>query len=383
MTIYPEAIFMVGLVLLAFLLSRWLADECRTVHLYAIAVTCFALAWLRPVGIVLAVICLAVALWRRRALIHIAICVALIISANVALDAWQRKFGEVRSMNGRILFFKTYLQSGGMGASGPNGLALRRVLVDLFRDELAQNHDLRSLGGPAMSDQDYRLLYLQYAGDPEQLVDAMFRHPTTQYFWTMFCAADAVRGAHPDRLFLWTAIEHARAHPVETAQHALDGYRSLVIGPAWWFFRDKRKTERPYFEPVAPQRDPVRDDMVVRISKTPFAEGAWPAAARLLDVAFSSSYRVILPVAYVLMVIGVLGFMFTPGAARRAALTVFLIHSCNVVALAVLVDVKFRYQVQSVPLAIVGGGIGAYWIARRLSMLGDRLRPSRSLPTPP
>src|SRR5262249_49130677 len=152
--------------------------------------------------------CLAIAIWRRRTLLHVAIAAALFIGANLALVHWQQKFGEVRSMTGRQLFFSMYLHSDGVAASGPYGAQLRRWLAEFVRNAEAKDHDLRSLGGPPVSDDDFRLLYRPYAGRPDQLVDAMFRHPGTQYFWTMFMAAEAMKSEHPDRLFLGAAIEH-------------------------------------------------------------------------------------------------------------------------------------------------------------------------------
>jgi hypothetical protein len=371
MTIYPDEFYMAALVLLVFLLSRWLARKDGAAYLYAITAACLFLAWLRPVGLVLAVICLAIALWRRRALFHVAICVVLFLGANVAMYAWQRQSGPVRSMTGRQVFINIYMNSRGMELSGPHGRELRRVLVDFFRS--TQGFDLRNFGGPPVSEEDYQLLYRRYAGDPERLADVIFKNPTMQYFWTLFSVADNVPGEHPDRLFLWAAIEHAWAHPLQAATFVLDNYRSLVVGQSWSYYRDQRMHQGRLFEPTS-RLDQLREDLlVVPISKAPLPKQAWRTIGQRINDAFVAGYGIIMPVAYVLMLVGVIGVAFTSGAARDVALVNFLVHLCNVGSLAVLADPQFRYQQQSVPLAIVGGGIGIYWLASCAWILSRRL----------
>jgi hypothetical protein len=78
---------------------------------------------------------------------------------------------------------------------------------------------------------------------------------------------------------------------------------------------------------------------------------------------FAAEYFVLVPISYFLMVIGVVGFIAVPGPARTISLVVFGLHSMNVLALSVLVDPQFRYQAQSIPLAIIGAGIGIYRLA--------------------
>jgi hypothetical protein len=63
------------------------------------------------------------------------------------------------------------------------------------------------------------------------------------------------------------------------------------------------------------------------------------------------------------MLVGVAGFMPEPGPARATALTIFVLHCANVAVLMILVDAQFRYQVQSVPLAMIGAGLGLHRVA--------------------
>jgi hypothetical protein len=62
------------------------------------------------------------------------------------------------------------------------------------------------------------------------------------------------------------------------------------------------------------------------------------------------------------MLIGVIGFLFTPGAPRQISLAIFALHTANVLPLAVLVDPQFRYQIESLPIAFIGAGLGLFRI---------------------
>jgi hypothetical protein len=84
-------------------------------------------------------------------------------------------------------------------------------------------------------------------------------------------------------------------------------------------------------------------------------------------------YSLLLPTTYILMLIGVAGFARSPGAPRAVAVVTFGIHSINTLLLSMLVDPQFRYQVQNVPLAIVGAGIGLYRLTTIYQMCSKSL----------
>lgn len=62
------------------------------------------------------------------------------------------------------------------------------------------------------------------------------------------------------------------------------------------------------------------------------------------------------------MLVGVVGFLGRRCVERGIAITVFVVHSLNVGLFCILTDPQYRYQSQSVCLAIIGAGLGVWRI---------------------
>jgi hypothetical protein len=130
--------------------------------------------------------------------------------------------------------------------------------------------------------------------------------------------------------------------------------------------RDATAQQAIFFEPA--HRDSgimltPEHDFVASLSI--FANKAVPGPTWTVWVqrAFAANYAVLLPLSYLLMVVGTVEFAGTADPARIISLVIFGVHSINVLTLSALVDAKFRYQTQGVPLAIIGAGIGLYRLA--------------------
>jgi hypothetical protein len=389
-TIYPDQFYMFFLLLAAFLLTSWLVNDRSVAVLYGLAATCAMLWWLRPIGVTIAGLCLLLALFRRGALKHVLICTVLLAGAQWSFSYYQgrkagKRRGDVASMNGRQLFIQVYLHSQGgafAAASGDAAAALRKHLVAYFS---AHARDIKKRFAYPMSNDQYHELFGRFEGKPEEQVAEMLTHPHLTYFWIMFCISDVSDvsfGPRGDDLFLRASLEFVREHPQQYLHGVVQSYAGLVWGPARKFgFHDYAAggmaPTRVCFEPFDPECG-VEAGSDMRGSKIFFANRcqARPSWMVCAQSYFVACYPIVLRVSYLLMIVGVAGFLFVSGQARTMALVVFLLHTCNVLSLSMFVDPQFRYQVQSIPLAMVGAGIGLYriatWLTWCLRMLSYR-----------
>lgn len=353
-TIYPDQLYMAALVVVALLQTKWLLRPAHPAILYGLTGTCLGLVLMRPVGYAVALLCLLLTAMRRKALAHILICSTIFVGVIAAVGAHRTwRAGDLPGMLGRQLFFNIYMQSGGLDTNGPFAGMLRLRLLTFFRDE-ASRYDLRTFG-PQFTEEAYRDLFGRYAGRPEQQVDAIFTRPNRTYYWVMFAMSDIALGKTSDQLFLWTSLEFMWRHPATFIAIALDNYKRLVVGPA---------LDAPYIAGFSPGMSaPLANQFVAPIEERWTAAVAETDGMRQANRAFAQAYELLLPASYVLMLIGAAGFLATPGIARTTGVTVFALHTCNVLPLAILVDAQFRYQSQSVPLALIGAGIGAWRLA--------------------
>ena len=85
--------------------------------------------------------------------------------------------------------------------------------------------------------------------------------------------------------------------------------------------------------------------------------------------------RYAVPISFVLMLVGVFGLATVPGTARTTALIVFILHETNVAIHTILVEPQIRYQLQSVPLAMIGAGLGLYFF---FCLARNAMSPTRS-----
>ena len=152
-------------------------------------------------------------------------------------------------------------------------------------------------------------------------------------------------------------------------------FLGLTIGLAWRFQpvaigQAPIAPERISFEAMGPEMGIVPSDDRALARSMYLFEGrndAPPQRTVMIKAWFQETYPYVVPIAYVLMMIGVVGYLFVPGATHWAILSIFALHSANVLALCILVDPQFRYQMQSVPLAILGAGFGIFRITSWLS----------------
>jgi hypothetical protein len=178
--------------------------------------------------------------------------------------------------------------------------------------------------------------------------------------WILFSVPGPTAQLIPDEYFLSASIEHFKRHPVNTARAVAASYKGLVLGPAWRF-EDNPIADPALFEPATPARSvDLPADIVGPAHQQPGGPLFWENKVNGL---FGVICEIIIPASFVLMLIGVVGFLFEPGPVRATALTIFMLHSANVAVVALLVDAQFRYQIHSVPLAMIGAGLGLHRLA--------------------
>lgn len=373
--IYPDQFYVFLLIVIAAMLSRWLIVE-KPLWLYLACVFCLFLAWVRPAGLALMPLCIGLAvLYRRRHVLHAVIGTAAIALILVATDHVERR-GSGRSYIGEQAFFNAYLWSDGLAnafSMNEDAKELRTKLKSFF--ETNPGIDLRQ-SGSRVPDEEYELFFGRFSGKPDAQVDAMFARPRLCYYWRI---AGALPEVEADGILLRATLRHYWEHPWQLFRSTLSTYAGLVLGPAWRFnshdcgFSHREKTN---FEPFTrggiipiPERDAIMSLDMFAIKTR-----AMPEWMLWVQRYFAVEYSLLLPTTYILMLIGVAGFARSPGAPRAVAVVTFGIHSINTLLLSMLVDPQFRYQVQNVPLAIVGAGIGLYRLTTIYQMCSKSLK---------
>jgi hypothetical protein len=370
--IHPDQLYVFMMVVIAALICRWLLSG-RPLWLYLSILSCVLASSLRPVGAVLALVCFGLAVCRRRHLGHAAVCAALFLVVVVGLPKLERGQAD-KSFIGQQAFFNAYMWSDGSMDAFSTGTAaqeLRGNLREFFAKNPTKEEKIR-LGGPQPSDEAYEHLFGRFDGNPDAQVTEMFARPQMYYYWTIAILSEQ-EWPGGDGILLRATLQHYWTHPWQLVRSTLQTYRGLTLGPAWTFTLvgsgfDAVGEQPIFFEPM--QRDkgiiptPERQS-VTATTLAMFANKAKPTPVWALWVrrVFAADYFVLVPISYFLMVVGVVGFIAVPGPARTISLVVFGLHSMNVLALSVLVDPQLRYQAQSIPLAIIGAGIGIYRLA--------------------
>ena len=138
-------------------------------------------------------------------------------------------------------------------------------------------------------------------------------------------------------------------------------YKGYVLGPPWHYQDDEHLQDASHFELMQPRRS-------IAIPAEHGTAPAWqrpagPQWQAVINNAFDDMCRYAVPISFVLMLVGVFGLATVPGTARTTALIVFILHEANVAIHTILVEPQLRYQLQSVPLAMIGAGLGLYVIA--------------------
>jgi hypothetical protein len=260
-------------------------------------------------------------------------------------------------MLGRQVFFNAYNAAGGIDLTGRNGRDLRRQIVAVFSHRGRVENWLKA---GSLDDSDYLRLRALYPNDSEKIVDGILDHPTKNNYWVLFSLPGLTTPQIPDRLFLLASIEHFKRHPVGTARAITATYKGLVLGPAWRF-EDGPIVDPAAFDPATPARNAgVPAEIAAPMRSPPDDALFWETKVNTL---FGLICDFIVPASFVLMLIGVVGFVFEPGPARATALTIFVLHCANAVVTALLVDAQFRYQVHGASLAMIGAGLGLHRLA--------------------
>jgi len=364
--IYPDEIYVFLLLVVTAATCRWLLTN-HPQWLYVAIAFCLIAGWFRPVGLILVVPIFGLALLYRRDLLHAAICLALFLA--IAIGGPRLERGNLdKSFIGRQAFFDAYMWSDGQHGAFSSGTAaheLRQRLKEFFASNPSRAK-LNSLGA-ASDDADYERYFGRFSGHPDAQVAAIFARPNVLYFWVI-STLSFEEWSGGDLMLLHLTLRHYWNHPLQPVRSTFWTYLALTWGPAWYFHYDNfgldaMQRDPPIFLPlvknwgadVVPERDYITSLRV-------FANRALPIPPWALRVrqAFAAEYSILQPTSYVLMIVGVLGFLWIPGRVRTTALVVFAIHLTNVLVIALLIDPWYRYQAQSVPLAITGAGIGIY-----------------------
>jgi hypothetical protein len=377
--IYPDQFYIFMLVVLAAVAAR-LAISDRPLWLYLATASCLLLGWLRPVGFVLILVCIGMVALRRRNLGHAVLCAALFVLAMFGLPKLERGKAD-KTFIGRQAFFNAYMWSDGVPnafSSGTAALEMRADLKQFFSTDPSVGR-IRQLGTPP-SDAAFQQLFGRFAGHPDDQVAAMFQRPHVQYYWIISTLStlgppqllpNEKEWMNGDRMLLQATLHYYWNHPWQVVRSTLLTYRGLTLGPAWRFMAtgygfDGIAREQIRFDPAQPGLGvvPTPQHDYVDSGRLFSDEAAAPAVRmRWIQRAFAAIYTFLVPASYLWMMFGIVGFIGVPGPARAVSLTAFGVHSINALALSLLVDPQFRYQAESVPLAIMGAGIGLYRLA--------------------
>jgi hypothetical protein len=369
-TMYHDTLFMFLLVAVAALLVRILRQGARVPWSVPLLLTIslIMLAWLRPSAYLIAGAVLgAVLCGKAQPLRRVVACAAVLLVVVVGFDtarAFRLGGGPAPGYGaGAQLLYRVYPISGGLDAGGPGTARLREAIVGYFTHE-AHKHDVRSFG-PRRTEQEYQELYGRFEGRPDAQADAMLRSPHSSYYWTIVAIAHIMHGRESDRLLREVTSEQIAAHPLRFLWTTIKNYIAFVLGPPSKYRGTEQITEEASFEAFAPWRsdaNPAAYARPIAASWTRPAKGEpWE---RELSRTFARSFQLLLPLSYLGMLIGVLGAFLTQGVPMREIATIFAVHTTFAGPMAVLVDPEYRYQLEAVPLAMLGAGYGVAAILR-------------------
>ena len=329
--IYQSQTFMFDLALCGFLLSLALRGHARA--FYWLAVALVLLAWMRPTGYVVAALCLAVILYTRVNLRYAAAATALfltIISGFAAFQSHETRDKTYSLDTGAQLFYNPYFR--GLMA-GDTELIERLWTCEKFSFTATET----------------------------------LAQPDFQVFWPLLACFN-------DDELMAAALRALANHPVKAIKGTLANLAGFTIGPPWTFHGDADAFEgTPHFLPLVPNDSDPPTEAHLYVSPRWISTAVQTEGERALDEAFGSVYLVTAPAAFVLMLIGLFGirrFGFVP-------LGIAAVYAGHVGPMAVLVDPQFRYQAETVPLALMGAGFG---LAVLLSFVRDRRKALRSEP---
>lgn len=311
-TIYPDQIYITLLVAITALVIFFPARP-RSITAYAMVVCCAMAYALRPVGLVLFFAVLIVLVFERLPIRHIIGCLAVMAATALLQHAYIIHYDKnPNSMLGRQLFYMAYFESGGIDRGLPNVRAL------------------------------------------ETKSGISAENPTMEKYWKYFELGDT--GEVKDDEFLITSISQFEAHPVSTMWIVAGNYASLMGGQS-----------NPEFAPLGGMSgnqtgitDPPKIPEPLCCHRAIEAMNSW----------FVAIYRPTLIISVLLMVVGL--FVGKERIERCASFYVFLLFNANVAPLAIFADGQFRYQSQSICVAMIGAGLSIAFLTRRISGDGHK-----------
>lgn len=362
-TIYPDQLYMSALVCFAALLVRYATADTKPAIVYFLTLTLLALFLLRPVGLVLAGLALAVIVFRRKHLRHVffgGFAFLVAIGFLVAYERHETGGATPPSMFGRQLFLNVYLSGDGPIKSSA---LISRVTADM--DRLKSAHVNLLACGPQETAEQAKLLYGRFESNAD-LAAQFFRQPTIAYFWNLHCLTE-MTDPGLDHILGDVALTRILSNPLQWISGILGRYFVLSAGRSTQYALDAT----PGLDQLSP--DPHIFYALTYTSSDPAAAAAdsivkfsglrevpaWANPLReVVRKAFGDLYSWIVPTSYFLMVFGLVFWLAYGGTLGTASLVVFAIHATNVGATAALVPPEYRYQIHTLPIAIMGAGFG-------------------------
>lgn len=374
-TIYPDQLYIFALTLTIALLIRWILGG-SAAWLAGAFLSCLVLTYLRPAGLVVVVTLIVAPILQRRHRLYAAMYAGLFFVLILVPPSYER-YGapEKAGYLGAQVFYNAYLWSDKDAFTTGSAAAEMRARIRAFFAAKPDRIHITELG-PPMKEPVYQDLVGRLADNPEALVDAMFGKQHLHYYWLI----SSIMNLRPDggRILLLASLRHYLRHPDQIIRSTFWNYIGLVLGPPRRFnlgdYAKRALADDPaYFEAFEWLGVvPGNNSFVTEVSG--FAYKTKTGTMEAVQSYFSSFYPIILPLSYLLMLVGLLA-AWRPGPPRQIILMIFSVHTINALPLAILVDSQFRYQMQGVPLAIIGAAVGVYWLRGAL-VPSLKLRPS-------
>jgi hypothetical protein len=363
LTIYHDQLIAFSLVATGYLLARWWTRE-GPIPLYGLGFICLVAGSLRPTAYLVAIVCLILAFIRGKDRGHLAVCAALFLAVVASFAAYRHRNtvslppSVVAWGPGAQLFFNVYM----------NGVAIsdREEIVGSIAAYLKMHSTVETVrtARGAISQEDYGRLFGDFGDDGTALADAMLSRPNETYYWVIVKATDN------DGLLGRAALQSMMQSPLATARFLFDNARGFVIGPPWKMVGSAEKVlDDIVFYPFTRYDDQPRQAFEVEFAEI-WLTGNQPSfIEESIDEIFSVTYLLVSPSAFLLMVAGCLGSPLLPKPQRVIPLLVFAIYMTHIMSMALLINPEFRYHIETMPLALAGGGFGIAAIRRTVEQL--------------
>lgn len=152
--------------------------------------------------------------WKRFIRYSLYVLVAHLAFGAITSRSYEKQGADAESVAGRQLFYNVYLHSysfeDAFWHTGPFTSRLDNALIGFF----GRHHLSDIVVGQNQGVKHFQTLYGRYESDPTALVRAMFSKPQSDYFWTFW----ALPGMNhddtvTDQMFLLSSLEQLAYHP--------------------------------------------------------------------------------------------------------------------------------------------------------------------------